>query len=822
MRKKSHLRMPAPFRIAGSLLLCLMILGGIAGSPRGGTAEADAAGVIVWLSDQDANTILEALPLTRDGSIQSPLLVYDASAEQEIVNFISRLDPSAAEVRVVETAAGNVPAAFLGLIVAQTGVSTVRTQPIDEYAIQCWEGKRGAPRYVVVADQESFMPYAAVWAHRQGGAFFNSLAEAERLVTADADVAAIVYFGTNSVTTAGLEALAAAGGKSMQRVASLEEAVVSLTPAHLAGTQNVLTLIHSGDTSALSASQQYWKIAPIYAALRNAMLLTVSGASAADVDAGLDQKLNALIVPNNGGREPGHLVVIGHWAVFPYRFADPRFPYMLSADARYADRDNDGDYVPDIPFGRITAYDIGNAVLLMNAGFLFDSGAMRRAERAVLASDWLVDRETETISALETMYGAANVYARGDIEFSNSLTNNPPLTEVLTEAKAAEVVILTGHGNPNYLAATNPATRGQDIKYRRFYPPSLWWFNGCDTGSYYPYGTSLVSGALASGAVNILAAVDTVATHSSALKWYPGYLAAGNDIGTMLQLGYKSCETYYGAKLNVNKLPQIYLIGDPLVNYPPEAAALPPNEPPSAPAAPTGATEGIVGEEYSYVTGTTDPEGGSLVYTFDWGDGETTVIGPVPSGAPVSAAHVWTMAGTYPVKALTTDDRGASSEWSPALPVSISPPPPQTPWKDNENGAVFADRPWDYTLGYEFSPQVNGAITGLGGNFNGSKTVSLWNAAGELMASVVISSANEWNYVNLPVPVEVRAGEDYKVTVYTAGSGAAYVKSIEPLPRTYGKITIKSSCYRAGDGFPTLRSADYMFGEVDIVFVPGG
>lgn len=822
MRKKGCPFVPALGRIAGSLLICFAVLGGIPFSPAGGEVTASGAGGIVWLSDQNASTILQTLPLTRNGSTQSPLLVYDAAAEQEIIHFISRLDPPPAEVRVVETVAGNVPAAFLGSIAYQTGVNAVRAEPIDDYVFHYWQGKAGAPSSLVVADQTSFMPYAAVWAHRQSGAFVDTYAKAERLVLGDGDIASISYFGTNAATAASLEALASASGKSMQRVASLDEAVEMLTPARSASTQNVVALIHSNDTGALTASQQYWKIAPIYAALRHTMLLTVSGGSVADIDADLDQKLDRLIIPNSGGQEPGHLVIIGHWAVFPYRFADARFPYMLSADARYADRNNDGDYVPEIPFGRITAYDIGNAVLLMNKGFFFDSGAMGRAERGVLASDWLVERETETISALQTMYGPDNVYARGDIEFSNSLTNNPPLAEVLAEAKTAEVVILTGHGSPNYLAATNPATRGQDIKNRRFYPPSFWWFNGCDTGSYYPYGTSLVSGALASGAVNILAAVDTVATHSSALSWYPGYLAQGNDIGTMLQRGYKACEAYYGSKLNVNKLPQIYLIGDPLVNYPPESATLPPNEPPGTPIAPTGAGEGIVGVEYTFVTQATDAEGSALTYTFDWGDGETVTVGPAPSGTVVRATHAWKAAGVYAVKAFATDSQGASSDWSEVLLVNIVPPPPQMPWKENESGAVFTDRAWDYTLGYEFTPEADGAITGLGGNFNGSKTVSLWNAQGNLLASIVISSANEWNYEDLPVPVAVKAGQSYRVTVYTAGSGAAYVKSIEPLPRTYGEITIRASCYRAGEGFPTLKSTDYMFGQVDIVFVPGG
>ncbi|MBM3133265.1 MAG: DUF4082 domain-containing protein, partial [Chloroflexi bacterium] len=726
-----------------------------------------------------------------------------------------------AQIRVVETTAMTVPATFVSTISSQTGVSVVRSEPIDEYAFNYWKGKAGAPRYVIVADQESFMPYAAVYAHRQSSAFVNTYAEAERLVTNDGDIASIVYLGTSATTQASLASLASTKGKTMQQATSLDAAMTMLTPARLASTQSIVTFIHSADTSALTSSQQYWKIAPIYAAFRSTMLVTVTGSTAADVDASINAKLNSIVVPNNGGADPGYLVMAGHWAVFPYRFSDPRFSYMLSADARYADRNNDGDYVPEIPFGRITAYDIGNAVLLMNKGLFFDSGAMKRGSKGVLASDWLVERETDTIAALQTMYGAANVYARGDIEFSNSLTNNPPLSEVLTQAKAAEVVILTGHGNPNYLAATNPATTGQSIKNYKFYPPSFWWFNGCDTGSYYAYSTSLVSGALASGAVNIMATVDTTATHSSALRWYPGFLAQGRDIGSMIQLGLKNCESYYGSALNVNKLPQVYLIGDPLVNYPP-AGAPPANEPPATPAIPAGPTEGQIGIEYVYSTSATDTDSAQLMVTFDWGDGNTSAAGPVGPGQAASAGHAWATPGTYAVKAKATDDEGDSSGWSAALSVTIAPPPPETPWQDNDSGTLYTGRDWDYTLGYEFRPTANGTVTELGGRFNGTKAVKLWDANGNLLASASVTSSDDWSYVPLATPVKVTAGRSYKVTVYTQGTGATYARYIEALPQTYGEITIESSCFKSGNAFPTLETTQFMFGQVDIVFVPDG
>ncbi|MBM3132210.1 MAG: hypothetical protein FJZ95_04155, partial [Chloroflexi bacterium] len=81
--------------ILGALLLCFMIAVGIS-SPNADPVYA-SGGLTVWISDQNANTIFEALPLSKEGSTQSPFVVYDAAAEQEIINFVSQLSPAPAQ-----------------------------------------------------------------------------------------------------------------------------------------------------------------------------------------------------------------------------------------------------------------------------------------------------------------------------------------------------------------------------------------------------------------------------------------------------------------------------------------------------------------------------------------------------------------------------------------------------------------------------------------------------------------------------------------------------------------------------------------------------
>ncbi len=97
-----------------------------------------------------------------------------------------------------------------------------------------------------------------------------------------------------------------------------------------------------------------------------------------------------------------------------------------------------------------------------------------------------------------------------------------------------------------------------------------------------------------------------------------------------------------------------------------------PNNPPATPATPSGPDSGYGGTSYSYSTSSTDPDGDNVKYTFDWGDETSSVTGLVNSGTSASATHSWSAAGDYEIKAMATDSRGLSSDWSPSVAVSIS------------------------------------------------------------------------------------------------------------------------------------------------------
>jgi len=102
------------------------------------------------------------------------------------------------------------------------------------------------------------------------------------------------------------------------------------------------------------------------------------------------------------------------------------------------------------------------------------------------------------------------------------------------------------------------------------------------------------------------------------------------------------------------------------------AASTAVNNPPNMPTMPSGPGSGKIKRTYRYTTSATDPDGDTLKYTFDWGDGVTSVTRSVRSGISASSFHTWGKAGAYQIKVMATDSKGASSVWSSRLVVTIS------------------------------------------------------------------------------------------------------------------------------------------------------
>jgi agmatine deiminase len=99
---------------------------------------------------------------------------------------------------------------------------------------------------------------------------------------------------------------------------------------------------------------------------------------------------------------------------------------------------------------------------------------------------------------------------------------------------------------------------------------------------------------------------------------------------------------------------------------------LQPNSPPEQPQRPSGQTSGKTGATYLYTTLTTDVDEDQVFYMWDWGDGNSSDwLGPFASGQTAKAQHSWTTKGTYSIRVKAKDTKGAESDWSDPLAVTM-------------------------------------------------------------------------------------------------------------------------------------------------------
>ncbi|MBN2465304.1 PKD domain-containing protein [candidate division WOR-3 bacterium] len=87
--------------------------------------------------------------------------------------------------------------------------------------------------------------------------------------------------------------------------------------------------------------------------------------------------------------------------------------------------------------------------------------------------------------------------------------------------------------------------------------------------------------------------------------------------------------------------------------------------PPGIPLVPVGPDTGFVDSMYEFSTAGADPDGDSVLFQFDWGDGDTSAWStPVAESTEVGMIHSWTSAGQFPVRARAMDIKGLMSDWS--------------------------------------------------------------------------------------------------------------------------------------------------------------
>jgi len=163
------------------------------------------------------------------------------------------------------------------------------------------------------------------------------------------------------------------------------------------------------------------------------------------------------------------------------------------------------------------------------------------------------------------------------------------------------------------------------------------------------------------------------ANQESDLKGYILYYgtASGNytsniDVGNKIQYTIPELQdgvTYYFAITAYN---EDDYESDYSVELPYTAGS--PNNNPTTPTTPNSPSSGYIGTSYTFNTNASDPDGDSLEYQFDWGDGTSS------SWGAASRSHAWSSAGTFCIKARARDSHGALSGWSNCHNITIAIP----------------------------------------------------------------------------------------------------------------------------------------------------
>jgi len=214
--------------------------------------------------------------------------------------------------------------------------------------------------------------------------------------------------------------------------------------------------------------------------------------------------------------------------------------------------------------------------------------------------------------------------------------------------------------------------------------------------------------------------------------------------------------TYGFGDIQEDNIMVIAQVFDASTKYTDETAAATPqiNGAPEKPARPSGPTDGIANVEYTYSGNTTDPNGDTIQYMFDWGDGSNSGwLGPYPSGAVVQSQHAWKFGGTYNVK-LKAFDGMDESQWSDPLAVHITG---STIEVQNVQGGLFKITAEIKNTGNSSISNVNWNITLHKGAFIGKESSGQpltipGNSSATIQSGLIIGFGSSVITVNAWIP----------------------------------------------------------------------
>ena len=141
------------------------------------------------------------------------------------------------------------------------------------------------------------------------------------------------------------------------------------------------------------------------------------------------------------------------------------------------------------------------------------------------------------------------------------------------------------------------------------------------------------------------------------------------EIGGMTNMAlYYLYQNYGGGGLTKYYFEEYNVLGDSSVKI----WRTNPSDPPETPSVPDGPARGVYNREYSFTSSTTEPDGESIFYIFDWDDGNFSEwLGPYISGEMVTSSYSWSAIGDYQIRVRAKDINGVQSPWSEPHAISI-------------------------------------------------------------------------------------------------------------------------------------------------------
>jgi hypothetical protein len=147
--------------------------------------------------------------------------------------------------------------------------------------------------------------------------------------------------------------------------------------------------------------------------------------------------------------------------------------------------------------------------------------------------------------------------------------------------------------------------------------------------------------------------------------------------------------------------------------------------PPLTPGQPSGPTVLNVGESGNFTTNTSDPDGDSIRYIYDWDDGSKSMTTFLPSGETALISHMWTRKGSYSVKVKARDKYGGESGWSVPLNVTVLN---EAPGKPNQpSGPTSGNIKQSYVY-ITSTVDPDGHQVKYGWDWDGNDVVDEWTA----------------------------------------------------------------------------------------------